>query len=1144
MIEDPFATARIRDRVLAGWTASPIRFREDANTEEDLALGGYRDRVVVELAQNAADAAVRAGARGRLLLRVAETAGGPVLLAANTGAPLDARGVQALCTLRASDKAVDPRQPLPGQGGPHRPGTRPEPPTGTFTTGTSTAPVPATAPLPTTEPAHGTAPPAGPAGPAEPAGRFGVGFSAVLALTAEPAVLCRTGGVRFSAADTRDLVRRASQENPDLGTELARRDGHVPVLRLPFPTEGRPPEGYDTAVLLPLRDAAARELAVRLLRETGDALLLALPGLAEILIEVPGTDPVLLSGVEDRWWVRRSSGRTDPAALADRPTEERRRTGWSVTWALPRDRGTTRPPGNVHCPTPSDEPLAWPALLIASFPLEPSRRHVAPGPATDHVARMAARSYAHLIEWRAAAGDRALELLPGGLPAGALDAGLRAELARLLPDTPLLASAENPDRLLRPPQAVALQPPAGADRGVVTALAGYVEGLVHAPRRFAGVLADLKVRRIELGEVLEQLPGAMPPQDRRRLYAALAVLAADPAIREEMAGLPVPLSDGRTVRGARGLLLPGGSPAVASALTRLGIRAVHPDAVDPLLEMLGASPLSPREALRLPIVRAVVSASAGDDPDPLGGVLLDREGIGDVGGAGATRAGDLADLAVGDAGDLAAGDLEVTDAVLTLVAEASAAGNLEAGDLPWLADLALPDTDGDLTPAGALALPGSAAERLMDPREIGVVHEDLLRRWGPRALTAVGVLDGFATIRWDELPLDADLLDLLVASAPRPGAGSPRTEPVTGDEGTGGDPRDLDAWREWAEDLLEEVSTRLSEPVRAAEVTLAGFVAVRDLDAVRPDAWAGALEEMAGDPVGRTAVLEPVRVLVRSGPAVRTLRFTAYTAWWLRRHLTGGTGWADPQADPELARLLPQGPAWLAGTDRRVRRALGAVRGMAELDRGTTGVVVRALADPGVLVGAATALRLWDGLGRLAAECDVEVDLPSGVRVLDGEGTQVVDADAAVVVDSPALLQRTDLGRAVVARREVACGLAELLDLPLAADLAPGKVDEDREPGRPDEVPAAVRELLPHAPGTWCEHDRLLVDGVEVDWWVDDGGIVHASTLEGLAQGLAWAADCWQRRGAVATVLAEPDLLARVAAQEAFTGPVPEPLDG
>src|SRR5919204_1757117 len=97
---DPFGTARLRRGVLDSWAASPARFREDANAEEDLVLGGYRDRLVVELAQNAADAAARAGVPGRL--RLALRAG--TLVAANVGAPLDAAGVAALSTLRASGK--------------------------------------------------------------------------------------------------------------------------------------------------------------------------------------------------------------------------------------------------------------------------------------------------------------------------------------------------------------------------------------------------------------------------------------------------------------------------------------------------------------------------------------------------------------------------------------------------------------------------------------------------------------------------------------------------------------------------------------------------------------------------------------------------------------------------------------------------------------------------------------------------------------------------------------------------------------------------------------------------------------------------------------------------------------------------------
>ncbi|MFC7647171.1 hypothetical protein ACFQX6_46595 [Streptosporangium lutulentum] len=69
---DIFDTERLRSAVLAAWAASPARFREDANAEEDFALGGYRDRLIVELAQNAADAALRAGVPGRLRLSLRE----------------------------------------------------------------------------------------------------------------------------------------------------------------------------------------------------------------------------------------------------------------------------------------------------------------------------------------------------------------------------------------------------------------------------------------------------------------------------------------------------------------------------------------------------------------------------------------------------------------------------------------------------------------------------------------------------------------------------------------------------------------------------------------------------------------------------------------------------------------------------------------------------------------------------------------------------------------------------------------------------------------------------------------------------------------------------------------------------------------
>src|SRR5690606_37965425 len=161
-----FDTERLRQTVLAAWTASPARFREDANAEEDFALGGYRDRLIVELAQNAADAELRAGVPGRLRLTLRDG----VLIAANTGAPLDAAGVEGLCTLRVSAKRDD----------------------------------------------------------LDVAGRFGVGFAAVISVCDTPEIgSWASGAVRWSREETAALVAA----EPALAEELAARDGHVPLLR-------------------------------------------------------------------------------------------------------------------------------------------------------------------------------------------------------------------------------------------------------------------------------------------------------------------------------------------------------------------------------------------------------------------------------------------------------------------------------------------------------------------------------------------------------------------------------------------------------------------------------------------------------------------------------------------------------------------------------------------------------------------------------------------------------------------------------------------------------------------------------------------------------------------------------------------------
>lgn len=709
---DPFGTARLRRGVLNAWGAGPARFREDANAEEDLALGGYRDRLVVELAQNAADAAARAHTTGRLRLTLHPA--GPdtpaVLAAANTGAPLDAIGVESLSTLRASAKRADTEVAV---------------------------------------------------------GRFGVGFAAVLAVSDEPAVVGRTGGVRWSLAEARELAAEAAHASPGLGDELRRRDGHVPLLRLPLPAEGAAPEGYDTVVVLPLRDGTAEDLVRRLLDGIDDALLLTLPGLTEIVVETPDATRVLRRSVHDddayayvhiddsrdesihRWRAVSHHGAIHPDLLADRPVEERLRPHWTVTWAVPVDEdGAPERPRTaavVHAPTPTDEPLGVPALLIASFPLDTARRHPAPGPLTDFLVQRAADAYAELLgAWRPVS-TGTVDLVPGPLGRGELDGALRAAVLERLPRVAFLAPAAPTEELvaLRPFEAEVVE---GAGADTVRVLAEVLPTLLPAGLERRPELRTLEVGRLPLGDAIERIAGAeRAPEWWYRLYDTLA--GVDP---DRLSGLPVPLAGGRTVIGPRQILLPlSDTPA---DLGRLGLKVAHPDAAHPLLEKLGALPATPRAVLTTPQVRAAVAASldSGEVWDEDGGLDAD----------------------------------ELADTVLTLVREA----NLAPGDEPWLGALALPDEDGELAPAGELVLPGSPFAAVIREGELAEVDRELADRWGEQPLTACGVLATFALVRATDVVLDPDEL-----------------EPRDGDFAEPDDAGLLDAVDVWAEDALDRL---------------------------------------------------------------------------------------------------------------------------------------------------------------------------------------------------------------------------------------------------------------------------------------------------------------------------------------------------
>jgi hypothetical protein len=1084
-LPDPFATAALRGRVLDAWAASPARFREDANAEEDYALGGYRDRVVVELAQNAADAAVRARVRGRLRLTLRDR----TLVAANTGAPLDAAGVAALSTLRASGKRDS-----------------------------------ATADSPVADAATGGAGDGagdGAAGGLGTVGRFGVGFAAVVAVSDEPRIRSTTGAVGWSRARTRELAG----EVPALAGELAARAGHVPLLRLPFTGAelagdglardaapgGLPPEGFATGVELPLRDDPAVDLVRRLLAETGPALLLALPALAEVVIDVDGAVRVLTAsraddvltitenGAVSRWRVAGADGALGAALLADRPTEERARTTWSIRWAAPVDEAgapialKAQPPmagqtvsasgfaadgavsAVVHAPTPTDEPLGLPALLLASFPLSPDRRHVAPGPLTDFLVERAADAYAGMLPGLAP-GPGLLDLVPGPVGRGELDARLSRAIVSRLPDVAFLPTAAGASGRVRPRDAVLLS---GGGDGLADYLALVLPALVAGPARHPA-FAVLGVRRLSLAELADLLASLdREPAWWRGLYAALASASAQEVA--ELGALPVPLADGRLVRGPRGLLLPGPGLGHPDRLAVLGLRVAAPAAAHPLLARLGAVEATPRSVLDDPATRAAVAASydsaveAGYDDD---------------------------------------GPERLADAVLGLVAALDA----EPGDYPYLADLALPGDDGDWYPAGELLLPGSPlAAVIAADGPFGTIEQAALDRYGAEALAAVGVHYSFGLLTAEDVELDESAIDL-----------------------------DVDGAADWAADSRARVEGDADDregdgarPYGRIPPTALEVVAVRDLDLVDPARWPQALELLSRPPL-RAALTEQTRVRLADG---RHAAVPSYTAWWLRRHLViDGRRPGDlraPDSDPLLGGLydaigdetaaVTTAPALArALADPGIARALGVRTSLAELlaEPGGADDLLARLADAARPVSRPQLRALWAALASADGLAPGLVTPPDRVRAIVGAEVTVADADDALVLDAPDLWPLLADQPLVLAPYPLAARLAELLDLPLASEEVAGTLDSA---GERRSVPEIVAAVLPDAPAHYYAHDKLTVDGIELGWRCLDGDI-HAATEQGLASALAWQAGRWQLRPLLTALLTSPEAADRVLA--------------
>ncbi|WP_241385739.1 sacsin N-terminal ATP-binding-like domain-containing protein [Rhodococcus sp. CH91] len=643
---DPFGTAALREGIVAAWSSSPTRLREDAATESDHVRAGYRDRVLTELAQNAADAAARAGIPGELRVRVADGR----LHVANVGEPLDVGGVHALTALRSSNKMRSSDEN----------------------------------------------------GADSTVGRFGVGFTAVLSISDDIEVRSRTGSIRFSAERTRAVLAEHDLPEPESG---------VPVLRLVWATAAPPVPGSDTEIVLALRAGIDPAAVLGTFRSEAYNILLELPGLQTVVIgddEFTRHDRELGNGLVEV--------RID--AVTDRSAVPEERTWWQFTgpsarWLVPVVDGRIEPVGEdvLRAPTRSDEELSLPALVIADVAMQPDRRRVLPGARVEDVAR----GYAQFVA--ALPAEHRLDLVPvPGFARSEVDGRIREAILEELRCRPWLPAADGRADLV-PDRAAAL--PSLTDT-LADVLGEVVPGLVVPEMcrpRHAAALAAVDVHRLGLARLADLLSGhERPPKWWNRLYEALTPLVVDAVTAEELASLPVPLSDGRTVTGPRTTVL-------AAQLQELGpmsmpwVRLVHPDAAHPLLARLGAGTVTAEDLLSDP---ALVAAVEDADPD-------DTELHGDL------PAGTLADV------------------VLRLVPAVPAAAVPRE-----LGSLLLPDTHGDLVPADELLLPGAPlAEVLVEDAPFGTVDRAVVDRYGPDALRAIGVGWGFTVLRSD-LPTGPD----------------------------------------------------------------------------------------------------------------------------------------------------------------------------------------------------------------------------------------------------------------------------------------------------------------------------------------------------------------------------------------------------
>ncbi|EPE93842.1 hypothetical protein RGCCGE502_33656 (plasmid) [Rhizobium grahamii CCGE 502] len=327
----------VRDRISETDRAYTIKpdfmlghFRGELSTAKD-----YAGREILELVQNAADAAAEVGGQGKVLIEVNRYG----LCVANTGQPFRPGGVRSLMTSHTSDK--------PGR---------------------QTTLI----------------------------GAKGLGFRALLNWSSEPFITSGALEIGFSRSFAEKHVEELAVESGTIRKLLGRSD-QKPVPVLAFPAVGSAVEdiggpaereliararalrglGYQTVVVAAFSSSKAQSRALSQLREFEPNFLLFVDSLQEITLSAEGEQEIR--------WIKKPS--SDGRYIIEIHSGE---VVAQQHWICHRRKGTISPknyelavglrtdatnaPGKLHSYFPTDIPLPFPALFHATLELDSHRK--------------------------------------------------------------------------------------------------------------------------------------------------------------------------------------------------------------------------------------------------------------------------------------------------------------------------------------------------------------------------------------------------------------------------------------------------------------------------------------------------------------------------------------------------------------------------------------------------------------------------------------------------------------------------------------------------------------------------------------------------------------------------------------------------